>query len=194
MRPEYPRYKVLFLALVAEGAVLLAALLFARYFNIVFFRTTDYILRDMLIGTAGAALPFAFFIYSLSNKAGKFTFLNSARKIVLNDIKAVFAKTTLTDLVIISFVAGLAEEMLFRGVLQVRFGIVIASIAFGLVHCVSLSYVILTIIMGFYIGVIFNKSGSLIVPVQLHFIYDLAALAYLKYFIKERDMKGDFSR
>ena len=87
------------------------------------------------------------------------------------------------DLVLISLLAGIAEEILFRGVVQARFGIATASILFGLVHCVSPAYIFITTIMGFYIGMFFLFSGSLLVPVQLHFIYDLAALAYLKYYI-----------
>ena len=87
----------------------------------------------------------------------------------------------------VSLIAGFAEEILFRGIIQIRFGIVTASILFGLVHFVSPAYLIVTSVMGLYIGCVFYLSGSLLVPIQLHFIYDLGALVYLRYFVKEGD-------
>jgi membrane protease YdiL (CAAX protease family) len=96
----------------------------------------------------------------------------------------------MVDLAIISLLAGIGEEILFRGVLQARFGIVIASIVFGLMHSVSAAYVIVTIIMGLYIGIIFEFGESLLIPMQLHFIYDFAALVYLKYIIKKPCLPG----
>jgi len=83
----------------------------------------------------------------------------------------------------ISFAAGFAEELLFRGVLQARFGIVIASIIFGLVHFISPLYVIITALMGLYIGAFYYFTESLLVPIQMHFIYDLGVLVYLKYVV-----------
>ena len=74
--------------------------------------------------------------------------------------------------------------MLFRGVIQMKFGIVIASIVFGLMHCVSAAYAIVAVLMGFYIGAFYYFTENLLVPVQIHFIYDLGALIFLRYYVK----------
>lgn len=181
---EYPRHKILIIALLMEGGVLVIALMMARYFDLNLFPITENILQDVLIGTAGAVVPFILFLFTLSSKAQNLPVLGSLRKTVLFDIKAIFLNTKLIDLVLISLMAGFGEEMLFRGVLQTKFGIVAASFIFGLIHCVSPAYMVVTTIMGFYIGAFYLLSGNLLIPVHMHFIYDLAALVYLKYFIK----------
>ncbi len=168
-----------------EGVAFFLALIIARFFDITLFPFTQNPFQDIMIGTVGALPPFVFFLFILSEKSREIPFLNSLRKTVLTELKAVFSSSCLIDLVIISLIAGVAEEFLFRGVLQVKFGIFAASIVFGLVHLVSPAYVIVATIIGFYIGAFFLVSGSLLIPVQIHFSYDLGALIYLKYFVKE---------
>ncbi len=182
---QYPRFKILLLAFLMEGMAFLIALLLAKYFGIDIFPLTNNPFRDILIGTAVVLPPFAFFLFTLSEKAKTITLLKSLRKIVITDVKSIFANSRLIDLIVISMIAGFAEEVLFRGVVQVKFGIVVASIVFGLVHLVSPAYVIVSTLMGFYIGAFFLASGSLLIPIQMHFTYDLGALIYLRYFMKE---------
>ncbi len=76
-----------------------------------------------------------------------------------------------------------AEELLFRGVIQVKLGIVGASIIFGLLHFITPAYCVIATIMGFYLGFLFQYYESLLIPIQLHFIYDLGALLYLRYYV-----------
>ena len=178
-----PRLKILSLAFVSEGVVYIIALLAAQYWKISLTPLTENIFQDILIGTIGALPPFAFFLFTISDAADRVSFLRPLRKIVMVDIKAVFLNSRVSDLIMISFAAGFAEELLFRGVLQARFGIVIASIIFGLVHFISPLYVIITALMGLYIGAFFYFTESLLVPIQMHFIYDLGALVYLKYVV-----------
>jgi membrane protease YdiL (CAAX protease family) len=180
---EYPRKKIMLLAVLMEGIALLLAVFLAWYFEISLMPLSEDYLRDIVIGTAGALLPFAFFLFLMSEGAGKIALLGSLRKIVTPGIKEIFSNTKLIDLIVISLIAGISEEILFRGVLQVKFGIVAASIVFGLVHCISTAYVIVAAAMGFYIGAFYYFSNSLLVPVQIHFIYDLGALIYLRYFV-----------
>ncbi len=134
----------------------------------------------------GLFLPFCFFVFLMSEKTKDISWFRSIRKIVTNDIKAIFLNAELIDIIIIALIAGIAEEMLFRGVLQVRFGIVAASIIFGLLHYISPAYVIIAALMGLYMGAFYYFSKSLLVPIQIHFLYDLAALIYLKYCITDK--------
>ncbi|GBD96111.1 CAAX amino terminal protease self- immunity [bacterium BMS3Abin06] len=170
-----------------EGAALLLALLLARYFNINLLPLTDSPLQDILTGTAAAVPPFILFLFTLSEKAENIPIFSSLKKTIMTDLRTIFANAGLFDLVLISLLAGFAEEILFRGVLQAKFGIVAASVVFGLIHCVSPAYVVVTTIMGFYIGALYYASESLLVPVQMHFIYDLAVLIYIRYFLSEKE-------
>lgn len=180
-----PRLKLLFLTFLVEGAALAAALLLAEFFEIQLFPLTKNLLRDILLGAFWTLFPLALFIFALSKKADQLPILRSLRRIVLTDIKELISSARLMDLFLISALAGFAEELLFRGIIQVKLGIVAASVIFGLFHFISPAYVVIATIMGLYIGILFHLYESLLIPVELHFIYDLGALVYLRYFVRE---------
>lgn len=138
--------------------------------------------HDFVIGTLGALIPLILFYLLLSEKVNSLPLLGSLRRTIIHDIKAIFSETKLLDLCFISVCAGLGEELLFRGAIQVKFGIVVASIIFGLLHFITPAYCIIATIMGFYLGFLFQYYDSLLIPIQLHFVYDLGALLYLRYF------------
>ena len=177
----HPRYKLLILTCLVEGIVLMLALIIARYYGIKLLPLTQNVFRDIVIGTIGAMFPLALFMLLLSEKAVGIPSLGSLRSIIINDIKAIFSESKLPDLCFISVCAGLAEELLFRGVIQAKLGIVGASIIFGLLHFITPAYFVVATIMGFYLGFLFQYCDSLLIPIQLHFIYDLGALIYLRY-------------
>jgi len=179
------RSKLLGLALLVEGAAFILALVLARQWGIALFPLTEHLLRDMLIGTAAAAIPFALFVFTLSEKAEAIPLFGSVRRIMRGEIKTVFASTTLVDICLISLWAGLAEELLFRGVIQAKGGLLAASILFGVLHFVTPAYAFLAMVIGIYIGLLHYFFQSLLIPIQLHAIYDLGALIYLKYFVRE---------
>lgn len=180
------RSKLLVLALLVEGGAFIVALVLARQWGIALFPLTEHLLRDCLIGTAAAAIPFALFCFSLSEKAKAIPIISSVRKTITGDIRALFASATLVDIFLISLLAGLAEELLFRGVIQAKWGILAASILFGLLHSVTPAYILLATLIGFYIGLLYHVFQGLLIPIQLHCIYDFGALIYLRYFVKEQ--------
>ena len=92
---------------------------------------------------------------------------------------------TLTDLAAISLLAGVGEEMLFRGVLQPAFslwaedpwmGILAASLLFGLTHALTPTYVALAGVAGVYLGALMLWTGSLVAPIVAHSVYDFVLL------------------
>ena len=88
---------------------------------------------------------------------------------------------------LIALSAGVGEEMLFRGVIQsslaawvgVQAGLILASILFGLLHPISIPYVFVTMLVGFYLGGAFELTGNLLTVMVTHALYDLALMAYL---------------
>ncbi|MGQ9575702.1 MAG: lysostaphin resistance A-like protein [Thermoguttaceae bacterium] len=102
-----------------------------------------------------------------------------------------FARWNLTQIAILSLLAGLGEEMLFRGViqnaLQARIGPpfgtwvgwLLSSFLFGAAHAVSATYAILATLIGLYLGRLWIETGNLLVPVVAHAAYDFLALVYL---------------
>jgi membrane protease YdiL (CAAX protease family) len=91
------------------------------------------------------------------------------------------------DLALISVAAGVGEEMLFRGVIQGALsrvlgpglGITLASLLFGLLHPFSPAYMILTALMGAYLGLVWVGSGNLLTVIVAHAVYDFVALMLL---------------
>lgn len=91
------------------------------------------------------------------------------------------------DVVLISLSAGIAEEALFRGVLQsamlpylgAPLAVLIASVLFGLVHAVSKTYAIAATLIGLFLGLLYLATGNILTAIVCHAVYDIGALAFL---------------
>lgn len=102
-------------------------------------------------------------------------------------VRPLFLGCSVSQLALLALLAGLAEEALFRGVLQLGLsewlslwgGLAGASLLFGLVHFLTFSYATLATLVGFYLGAVFLLSGNLLVPIVVHALYDLIALIVL---------------
>lgn len=176
----FSRIRLLSIALLAEGTVLLLAVLLALWLDINLLPSSNDLGRDLAVGSLAAVLPAALFVLSLSPQASRISWIASLQK-TLQTLQVVFSQARILDLVAISLIAGIAEEALFRGVIQAQLGILPASIFFGLAHLITPAYAVMAAIMGIYIGILFQVFDSLLISMQLHFIYDLFALLYLRY-------------
>ena len=104
----------------------------------------------------------------------------------------VFENAKPVDLVVISILAGAGEEALFRGLLLFHLsawwgllpGVIVTSLLFGFAHCISVSYVVFTTVIGIIMCGLFLAFDNLFVPMVAHTVYDLGALIYVKYFRK----------
>ena len=102
-------------------------------------------------------------------------------------IRPMFANSTVADLAIISVLAGLGEEALFRAAFQpwvdsligITASIIIVSVVFGLVHYVSFAYAVYATIIGAYLGILLIVTDSLWVPIVVHAVYDFIGLYYI---------------
>ena len=113
-------------------------------------------------------------------------------------IVPMFRRCRVRHLLLISALAGLGEEMLFRGLIQettagwvggplgIWAGLLVASLLFGAVHPITPTYAVLAGLMGLYLGWLWIATGNLLVPITAHAVYDFVALVYL---VKVRDLK-----
>ena len=104
--------------------------------------------------------------------------------LVTQQIGPLVSRCTLVQLGCLAAVAGISEEVLFRGVVQPALAaglpetvaLVVASVLFGLVHAASRVYALFATVMGLYLGALFLLQGSLSPPILAHGLYDLVAL------------------
>lgn len=101
-------------------------------------------------------------------------------------VRPLFADCVLTDFAAIAAAAGLGEELLFRGGVQVLLtkplglwgALVVSNVLFGMAHLVTRTYALIAAILGLYLGATFALTGNLLVPIVAHALYDFVALAY----------------
>lgn len=104
-------------------------------------------------------------------------------------VAPLFANSTVLDLVVISAMAGLGEEALFRGFMQTALAgavelwlaVVLTSLVFGLAHFLSATYALYAAVVGVYLGLLLIVFDNLLAPVVAHAAYDFLALVYLVY-------------
>jgi hypothetical protein len=104
-----------------------------------------------------------------------------------HEVVPLLGESSWSEIALVSVSAGVGEEMLFRGValpwiggwLGLPWGLVIASVLFGLFHPISLTYMIIAAIFGFYLGAVMIACGNLIAVIVVHTLFDFAALSYL---------------
>ena len=117
--------------------------------------------------------------------------LGNLLKVVDDLLVPMFRDCRMLDLAVISALAGVGEELLFRGLIQevvggwvghpagVWVGLAAASVLFGLAHFITPTYAVLAGLMGVYLGWLWMATGNLLVPIVCHAIYDFIALVYL---------------
>ena len=96
-----------------------------------------------------------------------------------------FSNLSWPTIILISVMAGISEELLFRGVIQSYlvgvtsplFGVIISACLFGVMHFYNRLYIVLTLIIGLFIGWLYYATQSLLLVVVLHSVYDILAFA-----------------
>lgn len=87
-------------------------------------------------------------------------------------------------LVLISVLSGVGEEVFFRGAVQQEFGLVVASMLFGVVHVGPdrryLVWTVWALLAGFLFGVLYDVTGGLLAPILAHAGHNAATLLIWK--------------
>jgi membrane protease YdiL (CAAX protease family) len=97
----------------------------------------------------------------------------------LQDLKNIFLELSQPEKIYISLLAGFSEELLFRGLMQPLLGITATSILFGLMHFLTFGYFLLAAAIGFYLGLLYELTGNIFIPVMVHAIYNVFAFNML---------------
>jgi membrane protease YdiL (CAAX protease family) len=179
-----PPLPVLWLALIFEGGLGLAAWLLGWVFDQPPLRDLRWDGRAVGLGVAATVPMLVIFFACLRWPVGP---LARIKQISDELIRPLFASCSPLELALVALVAGIGEEMLFRGFLQnllsARFGWwagwVITSLLFGLMHPITAAYVVLAAGLGLYLGWVWAAAGNLLTVIIAHGLYDFIALVYL---------------
>lgn len=87
------------------------------------------------------------------------------------------------DGLLLALASGIGEELFFRGALQPRVGLVLASLAFGAVHFVPrrdmLPWSGFAVAAGLLFGALFEWTGNVVAPVVAHIVVNAVNLPLL---------------
>jgi membrane protease YdiL (CAAX protease family) len=120
-----------------------------------------------------------------------FDIFRDLSRLVDEKIIPLFSESTVVQLALLAFAAGVGEELLFRGLIQDGLamtigvpngfiaGLVVSSVIFGLCHSITPSYFVLATIMGAYLGLLFWWTDNLLAPIVTHALYDFVAIVYM---------------
>jgi membrane protease YdiL (CAAX protease family) len=103
---------------------------------------------------------------------------------VVGQLGPILTGRSAAELALLAALAGVGEELLFRGVVQAGLARLVpnplallsASVLFGLAHFATSTYAVVAGLMGLYLGGLFLLQGSLLAPIVTHALYDLVAL------------------
>ena len=106
---------------------------------------------------------------------------------LFTQLRHLFAVLSWPGIILLSCSAGIGEELLIRGILQTSLvnhlgswaGVLIASLIFGIMHAMSLIYVVVTFLLGLVFGVLYILTDSLALIMMAHTVYDILAFAVI---------------
>lgn len=185
MDTETPsRGYILTVAVLFEGALAGLACLLAWYADMPVWESLTGTALDAALGIAAALPMLALFVVCVRSRWAP---LKRISCFVEEVVRPLFRECTIADLALIAVLAGLGEELLFRGFLQEAFGLwlgkwpalAVVSVLFGLMHSITLTYTLLATAAGAYLGWLALERGGLLSAVIAHTLYDFVALVYL---------------
>ncbi|PEJ53744.1 MULTISPECIES: CPBP family intramembrane glutamic endopeptidase [unclassified Bacillus (in: firmicutes)] len=97
--------------------------------------------------------------------------------------KRFFSSLSIPEMTVLCILIALSEELLFRGFIQAKFGLIIASVVFALVHFRYVKKpILLTVVLieSFFLGYLYLRTNNIIIVFLAHFILDYVLGMYMK--------------
>lgn len=165
-----------------EGALIFVAIVLGLIAEIDPFENIHFSEQAVFYGLFGT-LPL-FFIFLVMEHMS-ITSVKKIRQVLLETLGPSMHKNSWADLFVLAAIAGVSEEILFRGVIQpwmenswgITAGLIGSSILFGLVHAVTPLYAVLATGVGIYLGMFldYDNERNLLIPIIIHATYDFLA-------------------
>jgi membrane protease YdiL (CAAX protease family) len=182
-----------------EGSLIVVAIVLGWIADIDPFANIIFSETAVFYGIIGTIPLFIFFVVLYQVKIDAF---QQVKRTLLETLAPSMHRYHWTDLFILGAIAGITEEILFRGVIQpwmesswgMTSGLIASSIIFGMVHAVTPLYALLATLVGIYLGLAMDWGGqrNLLNPIIIHGLYDfLAFLAIVRTYRSNLDETVD---
>jgi uncharacterized protein len=169
-----------------EASLILVAIVLGWFSGINPFATIQFSELAIAYGIIGTAPLFLLFLVL------EHIHLESVvkiRRLLLDTLGPGLHRYHWTDLLILAAIAGISEELVFRGVIQpwmekswsLSSALIGSNILFGLAHALTPLYAILATLIGIYLGLSMDYGGerNLLTPIVIHGLYDFLAFMAL---------------
>lgn len=125
-------------------------------------------------GVLGAIPTFALFYVTYRSPVGQ---LRKIRDFLARELAPSLANLRWFDLILLSLLAGVSEELLFRGLLQPWLGALWSNVLFGAVHWITPLYALLAFAIGSYLSWLMAviEPSNLLTPIVTHAVHDYLA-------------------
>jgi uncharacterized protein len=183
-RPSSAR--LLLFAFLGEGALLLIGLLWMLLRDLPFAwsdtpRVPLAAAAALGLSTASGLAAIQFVLLRLVPERGP---VRALRRLYRELLFPLFRGSTPLEILVISVLAGIGEEVLFRGAMQPEWGLIATSLVFGLFHVggrLTVALGIWAACTGALLGWLTIATGGLLAPIVAHIAYDALALSYLRW-------------
>jgi uncharacterized protein len=176
------------MAVMVEGGLAFVAVLLAWLFSVPLRDQFAPLGKPLAIAVArgiAATLPMLLVFWLLVNS--KRPMLRELRDQVDWLIHEMFPTASIPQFAMVATLAGVGEELLFRGALQTKLGdwstplvgLALTSLLFGFAHALSKLYFAFAVVVGAFLGWLAYQYHDLVAPMVAHGLYDFLALAYL---------------
>jgi membrane protease YdiL (CAAX protease family) len=169
-----------------EASLILVAIVLGWFSGINPFETLHFSELSIAYGMIGTA---PLFLMYLTLERIPMEPVVKIRRLLLDTLGPGLIRYHWTDLLILAAIAGVSEEVVFRGVIQPwmesKWGITTAllgsNIVFGLAHALTPLYFILAGLVGIYLGLAmdYGEERNLLTPIIIHGLYDFLAFIAL---------------
>lgn len=177
--------KVFLIVVLTQGVAFVIALIWGSLRSIFWWKTICFNGKSLLWG-ALLGLALALLNLIVYNQGKKISFTHFGW-ILEKLMYPMFRSIRIHEIFIIAFLSGFCEESLFRGTIQKEWGIIVASLIFGLLHTGARRLIVMgiwTALLGMILGFAYEKTGNLLIPMIAHLTNNLVNLIYLRYFHK----------
>ncbi|MEM9706169.1 MAG: CPBP family intramembrane glutamic endopeptidase [Pseudomonadota bacterium] len=147
----------------------------------------SFSLREIAAGLAAVAPPGLCLIWFANTKASS---LARFRRSQAEFFSSIGFRFTWLRIICMATIAGVGEEILFRGAIQpwfatlmpMAFALILSNVIFGALHWRTIIYAVVAGVVGLYLGALALLTGGLIAPIITHTVYDILALAYARWY------------